>query len=253
MPLQLTNTKNANLECFKGVIYGTPGVGKTTLARTLMPLGKVLIVSCESGLKPLQGLDIDVYECKSYKDLSNFLIAFHKGELDAYAAIFIDSLTEIGKAIEQHYFNLFAEVDDKGVRDVPKTHNFKYYGAVARDLEMFVRAIRDRNKQHVFFTALAHSWEDKNTGLSGVRPALVGQKVSEMLPGLFDFVFSYRLMPDPQSGDMVRVVFTQTYEGHFAKARQPVDAPALPLAIKSPSLTEIVRAVTINTQGTNTK
>jgi phage nucleotide-binding protein len=247
--LPISNTKSVELEKFKGVIYGEPGVGKTTLARTLLPMGKVLIVSCESGLKPLSGMDIEVFQAKNYTDLNAFLQAFAKGELDGYAAIFIDSLTEVGKLIEQHYFNLFAEVDERGVRDVPKANNFKYYGAIARDLEMFCRMIRDRNKQHVFFTALATEWEDRDTGMSGVNPALVGKKVGELLPGLFDFVFAYRYMPDPNDGgQMVRVLFTSTVEGYFAKSRQPVGAPVLPVAIKDADLSAIVRAVTVSKQ-----
>jgi phage nucleotide-binding protein len=247
--LPISNTKSVELEKFKGIIYGEAGVGKTTLARTLLPMGKVLIISCESGLKPLSGLDIDVFEAKSYADLQAFAQAFVKGELDGYAAIVIDSLTEVGKLIEAHYFNLYAEVDERGIRSVPKSSNFKFYGDLARDLEMFCRVIRDRNKQHIFFTALQTKWEDKDTGISGVSPSLVGKKVGELLPGLFDFVFAYRFMPDPNDGGkMVRVLFTQTVEGYFAKARQPVSAPVLPIAIKDADLSAIVRAVTVSKQ-----
>ena len=62
--MKITNTESNTVMKFKGAIYGDAGVGKTSLAATLKPLGKGLIVSGEAGLKPLYGQGLDVFEFK---------------------------------------------------------------------------------------------------------------------------------------------------------------------------------------------
>jgi hypothetical protein len=217
-------------------------VGKTTLARTVKPLGRTLILSGESGLAPLAGEDIAVLEVKSVADLAEFSRALvgNAEELAPFEVLFIDSLTEMGKIIEADLYAKFAETDDKGVRAVPKKANFAYYGALSRQLEGFVRMIRDA-KKHVFFSALPKSWRDDDTGLSGVRPSYGSASVAELLPGMFDFVFAYRLIPHPETGEPARVLFTEEREGWAAKARQKVGGKGLPLAIRDPDLSAIAR------------
>lgn len=242
--MQFPTTNDANIEKFKGVIYGDANAGKTTLARTCLELGKTLIINCESGLKPLFGYGIPFYDCHNIGQLAQLMQMIHKGELRDFDVLYVDSLTEICKIIERNLFERFATLQPNGIYDVDKRESFKYYGALAREIESFIRLIRDQKQSHVFFTALAQSWENDKTGEGGVRPALVGKKVSELLPGLFDFIFVLRKWQDPESGETRRALFTDTYEGYFAKGRQPVDAPELPLVIENPNLSEIVKRVT---------
>lgn len=213
----------------------------------MRPLGRTLILSGESGLAPLSGQDISVLEVKTVADLAEFSRALvsNAEELAPFEVLFIDSLTEMGKIIEADLFAKFAEVDDKGVRAVPKKSNFAYYGSLSRQLEGFVRMIRD-TKRHVFFSALPKAWRDDNTGESGVRPAFGSSSVAELLPGMFDFVFAYRLIPHPETGEPTRILFTEERDGWAAKARQDVDGPKLPVAVRDPDLSVLARqAVTI--------
>jgi len=241
----LSKTSDKAIQFFKGIVYGEPNVGKTTLARTLLPLGPVLIVDCESGLAPLQDYDIDVVTVKDYSTLSQFMEELRDGTFDEYTSIFVDSLTEIGKLIEQHVFNRYAEYDaSTGMSEVPGEMTFKYYGALAREIEGFVRAIRDIPGKHIFFAALLTQYEDRSTGQQISKPMLPGKKATELLPGLFDFIFAYRWVINPDTGEMSRVLFTQPYEGFIAKARQKADNPVLPMCIEKPDLSKIIRAVT---------
>ena len=239
--LPLTNTKDAALHHFKGVLYGPPGVGKTAAARTMLPLGRTLILSGESGLAPLAGYDIDVFEVKSYQHLGEALRALVSGQVP-HDCIYVDSLTEMGKLIEQAVFARFAVDDGSGNLAVPKNKNFDYYGTLSREQEQFVRIIRDL-KKHVFFSALPKHWKNDQTGEEGYRPMFGSGALAEVLPGLFDFVFTYRPIVNPETSEITRALFTQPYEGWSAKARQRVDKPVLPAVIQNPDLSVIVKSV----------
>lgn len=240
--MKITNTKDVALYKMKGIVMGPPGTGKTTLARTLLPLGKTLIVSAESGTAPLAGYDIDVVEVKTYPELGEVVGALVTGQLDQYEVIYVDSLTEVGKIIEGYLFARYAVVDEeKGVSVIPKSSNFAFYGALGREQEQFVRVVRDLRK-HVFFSALPKHWKNDLTGEEGYRPHYGSASVGELLPGLFDFVFTYRTVVNPENAEPQRVLFTSTVDGWMAKARQNVNNPALPVAIADPDLSVIVRA-----------
>jgi len=243
MALKITNTENTKVMKFKGAVYGDAGVGKTSLAATLKPLGKGLVISGESGLKPLYGQGLDVYEFKTIDDLNVFLNTLLAGELDEYDWFFIDSITEIARLFEEKHKRILAKKDEEtGIFDIPQKDNFTYYRRIGDSLTAFIRAVRNVDK-HIFFSGLAKTTQDSETKQDIKRIMLAGQKGEQTFNGDMDFIFAYRLIPNPENPkDIQRVLFTQTYDGWTAKARIPVNNQSqLSPMIKDPDLSLIVK------------
>ena len=76
------------------VIYGDPGVGKTTLASTL-PAGETLIINTEAGLGPLLGTNHVVFNLKH--DLSDLddLYQYLRTEKHPFKNVVIDNVSEL--------------------------------------------------------------------------------------------------------------------------------------------------------------
>ena len=251
--LPITKTESDDVLKFKGVIYGYAGVGKTSLAATLKPLGKGLIISGEAGLKTLYGQKIDVYNIKTGKDLSVFVKTAKEGHLDEYDWFFVDSITEVAKIYEAHFFKLYSVVDeDTKVRSVPEKgspankgkNKWDFYGDIGIYLTKFIRDVRNLDK-HVFFSALVNEKQDSETKQDMKMPRLIGNKAPEAFNGDMDFVFAYRVMPNPETPrENDRVLFTETIDGWTAKARIPIsNTDMLPKAIINPNLAEIVDVI----------
>ena len=241
--MKITNTEANTVRKFKGAIYGDAGVGKTSLAATLKPLGKGLVVSGEAGLKPLYGQELDVFEFKNLNDLSDFVTSLTKGDLDGYDWFFIDSITEIARLFEEKHKNILAKKDEEtGIFDIPQKDNFTYYRRIAESLTSFIRKVRNVDK-HIFFSGLAKVTQDNETKQDIKRPMLAGQKGEQTFNGDMDFIFAYRLIPNPENPkEIQRVLFTQTFDGWTAKARIPMNSQSqLKPMIKNPNLAQIVK------------
>ena len=80
---------------------------------------------------------------------------------------------------------------------------------------------------------------------------LAGQKGEQTFNGDIDFIFAYRLIPNPENPkDIQRVLFTQTYDGWTAKARIPVSSQSqLSPMIKDPDLSLIVKQALATPKG----
>lgn len=251
--LPITKTESDDVLKFKGVIYGYAGVGKTSLAATLKPLGKGLIISGEAGLKTLYGQGLDVFNIKTDKDLNVFVNSAKEGHLDEYQWFFVDSITEVAKIYEDKFFSEYSLEDpDTGIRSIPdkgtKENNFKnrfsFYGDIGMYLTKFIRNVRNLDK-HIFFSALVQERTDSETKMDIKMPRLIGSKAPEAFNGDMDFVFAYRIMPNPENPrENDRVLFTETIDGWTAKARIPINnTDMLPKAIINPNLAEIVELI----------
>jgi phage nucleotide-binding protein len=158
----------------KIVVYGAPGVGKTSLAASLP--GKLLILSAEAGLLSLAGADIDadVVEVQSL-DTLRAVYSELKAAPDAYAWVVLDSVSEIAEVV------LSAE---KAKTKDPRAA----YGALQDSMLGIMRAFRDL-ACGVYFSAKMSTTKDEATGRVSYGIGMPGAKLGESIPYLFDEVF----------------------------------------------------------------
>lgn len=158
----------------KIVVYGAPGVGKTSLAASLP--GKLLILSAEAGLLSLAGadLDADVVEVQSLETL-RAAYAELKAAPDAYAWVVLDSVSEIAEVV------LAAE---KAKTKDPRAA----YGFLQDSMLGIMRAFRDL-PCGVYFSAKMSTTKDEATGRVSYGIGMPGTKLGESIPYLFDEVF----------------------------------------------------------------
>ena len=170
------------------IIYGDPGVGKTTMTTTL-PAGETLIINSEAGLGPLLGTGHYVFNLrdseKSVEDTINELFRKLKTktlELKGIRNVVIDNMSEMVELLILGYTSQrnkkFPELKEHGdaaykVREI--MHNF-------RDLVY--------DDYNVVFTAWEFIKEIRNQDgmlLSKTLP-MIGNKIAFQMSGIVDCV-----------------------------------------------------------------
>ena len=190
--LRFISTKDYAANGIKMLVHGQAGIGKTCLCASLP---KPIIISVESGLLSLAGLDIPAIEVKTMDDLIeafSWLTETEEGR--AYESICLDSISEIAEVILS---------DEKGKEKDPR----KAYGNMQDIMMQVVRDFRDIPGKNIYMSAKQERIQDENNRLL-FGPSMPGQKLAQQLPYLFDEIFCYQIVKD-QNGVPQRVLLTQ--------------------------------------------
>lgn len=216
MALKFTTTDQAaQLHGVKMLIYGTSGVGKTTLCATAP---QPIILSAEAGLLSLRKFQIPVIEIRTVDDLTEV----HRwcqqaAEARQFSTVCIDSITEIGEVV---LANAKRQVKD------PR----QAYGELIEKMMTTIKAFRDLQGKHVYMAAKAAPVKDEMAGVVHYMASMPGSKLGPQLPYLFDEVFRLGINKTPQ-GEQYRFLQTQPDLQYDAKDRSgaldPIEPPDL--------------------------
>lgn len=213
MAIKLTTTK-MTVKRIKALSYGFAGVGKTTLCGTAP---EPIIISAEAGLLSLADKNIPVIEINTADDLKEAYL-FITGSADAkrFETVCLDSITDIG------------EVTLSNLKESHKDPR-KAYGELADMMGKMIRAFRDINDRHIYFTAKAKRIVD-DAGITTHVPHMPGQQLITNLPYWFDLVLPLRI-GKTEEGETYRYLQTQPSMYWEAKDRSgkldPMEKPHL--------------------------
>lgn len=219
--MQITTTLNSANDRIKAVIYGDPGVGKTTLVTTLNNLDRVLFSSMEAGTASIAGHDIPMIDCtlsdkgevltpkqriEKLKSLYKYLQT--KEAQEKYDVIYIDSLSEIADCIVESLQS------NPEYSDPSKA--LKMWGQYTKEMKQFIKLFRDLPSYHVFFTALMEFDKDESGNFK--KSLSFPGKISQKAPQFFDEVFLLEVKKDKE-GKEHRMLLTSATDIATAKDR----------------------------------
>lgn len=215
--MKIQSTRSYGIDRIKMLVYGEPGVGKTSLAKTTD--SKPLILSAESGLLVLKDYDIDVIDLTTndngerinsserYERLQESAAILNKG-ID-HKWLIIDSITEIGQIVFEHI-----KASDKKFED-PK-NNMVLWGLYAEKMRALVKFYRDLPDINVVMIALAK--RDKDEMNRKIMSIDLQGKISDQLPGYMDVVAFMHTFTN-EDNEKKRYLATQPTDHYIAKDR----------------------------------
>lgn len=222
---RITNPNNlVEKQGAKLLIYGAAGAGKTTACASAP--GKTLIISMEAGLLSIKGAsNLDAIEVKEASDVEEIAVLLENGQLD-YDTVCLDSVTEMSEILL---------ASEKLKSKDPR----RAYGEVIDVMTRTMKRFRDL-KMHVIFVAKEDKVRDEQTGAFHYQPMMVGAKLSQQIPYLYDGVFVLRIFEgeENEQGKKVPERWLQTVGGanYIAKDRSgkldDFEAPDLSVLIK---------------------
>lgn len=204
MAIQLKSTKDAALDGIKVLVHGPAGAGKTSLCATTG--ASTIIISAESGLLSLRGVDIPVIEVKSLDamyEAYDYVVNDPAGQ--AFEWVCLDSISEIAEVVLNH---------EKKVAKDPR----QAYGALAEKMTDLIRAFRDLPGRNVYFSCKQERTKDEQTGAMLYYPAMPGNMLKQGVGYFFDEVMALRVEKDAE-GNPTRWLQTSRDYNYEAKDR----------------------------------
>jgi len=215
--MKIQNTSTMSTQRLKMIIYGQPGVGKTSLASTLKE--PTLIVSSEAGLLSLAGHSIDVIDISVDDDGKEvprpervsrlgevYKFVCEEAQRKKYKWLFLDSLTEISQNLVESLQEVYPDKKD----------GLNLWGDYNKKMMSLIKTFRDLPYYNVVMTALEKIEKDENA--RRYMTIDVNGKINNRLPGLFDEVF-WMHMIELEDKTSKRQLLTGTHENIAAKDR----------------------------------
>lgn len=137
------------------VLYGTPGVGKTSLANTA---NNPLLLDCDRGSDRAANR-VDTIVAKSWDDVLK-----DEGEMNSYSTISIDTAKAV---LDDYLINHVVKNDYK-----LKSNKLRMYGEIGDEFKAFINRRRESNADIVI---IAHAKEEKDGDVIKVSPDVTGQ------------------------------------------------------------------------------
>lgn len=196
--MKIQSTKSEGVaNCVNVLLYGRAGIGKTVaLSRAPAPL----ILSAEAGLLSLSKTDTPYAVITSVDDLREAFVWLQgSDEAKQYQTVCIDSLSEI------------CDIAFEDCKRRVGTKPAELYPELRASVRPILASFRTLDK-HFIATARETVTQTKRDDV--VKPAVVGNKLSDDIPYMFDIVLHYTLDADDK-----RIVYSNSDSGSIAKDR----------------------------------
>lgn len=169
-PNELTQTKIK----LKGLIYGEPGIGKTSVA---LSAPKPLLIDFDNGLRRVaKQYQTDSVQIESYQNLLDIL---EKEDISNYETIVIDTL---GKMVDR--IGDWLAISNPKVKQADGQLAMKGWGNIKAEFQRLLKILESKNKSVIF---IAHEKEEKNGEDVKKRPDVAGSSGKDIVKEL-DFM-----------------------------------------------------------------
>ena len=173
----MTKIKKANElkipETVVGLIYGQPGVGKSTLA---LSMPKPLLIDTDGGVHRIQAEHrCDTVQVESYQDVLDVL----DEDLSEYESIVIDTFGNLVKYMLAYFADKDPKLLTKG-----GTYNIKIWGLIKSEFSRIEFIMRNMGKNMLF---VAHQSENKDGDTTYIRVKSQGSAKDDVLE-ILDFM-----------------------------------------------------------------
>lgn len=187
------------------LVYGQPGVGKTTFAAKAP---NALILDFESGTMSVRNMDVAIATPRTLEDIQRTI---KKAQKAGFETLVIDSTTEMAR----HFMNqVMGEMTRKDPRKSLFSPTLEAWGMVTEMMRFIIRISRDA-QMHTIFVGLETLEKTERDDKVFARPAL-SPKVGEDITAYVDIVGRMAMVKKE------RVLFLESSSEYIAKDRSGV-------------------------------
>lgn len=159
---------------FKGLIYGQPGIGKTTLA---LSAPRPVLLDFDKGVdRVMPQFRVPSLQVENYQQVIDFILS---GEMDKFETVVVDTIGKLVDCICDH-----VATENSRLRQADGQMSIKGWGVVKYTFQAFFKLLASKNKSLIF---VAHESEEKNGDEVTKRPDCSGSARKDVVKEL-DFM-----------------------------------------------------------------